>query len=1491
MEGTGYKESVHQLPGKRVLLATRMWTSILAPCALLLQLVAAGSALDPYYAVVVSAELPFPGTAHVCVHLAGLQETVQVSLTLNLVAENITVLEKTVTDPVSFTCSPFQVPAPSEAEEIGFFQVEVHGDSVHFNGSKKILVKKLEKGIFVQTDKAFYKPGQTVKFRIVTLDKDLIADNHEYPMVELQDPNKNRIGQWLNVAPRQGIVDLSFPLSSEPPLGTYTIAVGKHSKTFIVEEYVPPKFEVQIELPSVVTVLDENMRFRVCAKYTYGKMVPGKVEASLCRSALRYGWWSLDEEPLTDICLNFTGSVDQTGCFSTEVSTEAYNLTRSGLMMRLEAKASLEEEGTGVKLSAFNSCPISSDITTITFKDSPSYYKAGLPYSGWMELQNADGSPRKHEKIYLFLSYKNITEDLTYVTDENGKASFDLDTSQWGTSVSLRARSNLDDPQYDLGKVSPRYQDGYLWLNPFFSKSKSFLKIHTLEGSLPCPKEQEVVVDYIIQQKELQQDTDQVTFMYLVVSRQGLALFGTKDVLVGKEEVLKGSFSFLLPTSMAISPLAKVLIYALFPDGEMVADTADFQIAKCFNNKVDLSFSTPETLPGSDTNLHLQAAPGSLCAVRAVDYSMVLLKPEAELTVDTVYNLLPTVHFGGYFYRLNDNEPYPCDRSFMPLAPDTRRKRSLWWYPRLPSEPDTFSLFKSLGLKLFSNANIKKPISCHYDVVPFSYGIPGPPRGSPEVLYAMPSVEMTASNSLPKPVAKEQQVRKYFPETWIWDLYPISESGTADVSVTAPDTITDWKTSMFCTADIGFGLSPAVTLRTFKPYFVEVTLPYSVVREESFLLKATVVNYQPNCIKIQVTLAESQEFKAVPCADCQYTSCLCADQGKTFSWEVTATKLGEVNLTVSTEALKTEELCGNEVTVVPTQGRVDTIIKPLLVKPGGVLVEKTNSFLLCTGDTPAVEEVSLKIPENILEDSERARMSVLGDIMGTALQNIDQLIQMPYGCGEQNMVKFSPNIFTLEYLEKTDQLIEKTKSKAVEFLKSGYQRQLNYKHDDGSYSAFGKSDPEGNTWLTSFVIKSFGRARPYIFVDDLHIQQGVSWLKSHQLPTGCFQSVGKLFHTSMKGGVNDDLSLSSYITGALLDLGIPASDPITEGGLRCLKAEVDKVTSMYTQALMAYTFTLAGENELRQVLLEKLEKQAVKSEGQMHWEPTPHSEQEKEAFWYRAPSAEVETSAYVLLAYMSNPQFTKEDVGKATEMVNWLTKQQNAYGGFSSTQDTVVALQGLAKYASATYSKKGDIAIRVKSKTGFQKEFHVDNSNRLLLQETSLPEIPGEYVVEATGDGCAYVQASMRYNIPPPKSDASFELHVETVPGTCSGEKAETHFDIHITARYTGDRTASNMAIIEAKMLSGFIPVKRTIKELEKTGQVKKTEVTPEEVVLYLEELTNQPQTITFSVEQDILVKGLKPATVKVYDYYKIEDHDVAEYSAPCSTGKSTKTS
>lgn len=85
----------------------------------------------------------------------------------------------------------------------------------------------------------------------------------------------------------------------------------------------------------------------------------------------------------------------------------------------------------------------------------------------------------------------------------------------------------------------------------------------------------------------------------------------------------------------------------------------------------------------------------------------------------------------------------------------------------------------------------------------------------------------------------------------------ISSSGAANLRLTVPDTITQWKASGFCMNDkAGFGLSPTVSMTAFQPFFVDLTLPYSVVRGEAFTLKANVFNYLKSCIQVPALLSK-----------------------------------------------------------------------------------------------------------------------------------------------------------------------------------------------------------------------------------------------------------------------------------------------------------------------------------------------------------------------------------------------------------------------------------------------------------------------------------------------------------------------------------------------------------------------------------------------------------------------------------------------------------
>uniref|UniRef100_A0A8B9E6P8 Alpha-macroglobulin receptor-binding domain-containing protein n=1 Tax=Anser cygnoides TaxID=8845 RepID=A0A8B9E6P8_ANSCY len=493
----------------------------------------------------------------------------------------------------------------------------------------------------------------------------------------------------------------------------------------------------------------------------------------------------------------------------------------------------------------------------------------------------------------------------------------------------------------------------------------------------------------------------------------------------------------------------------------------------------------------------------------------------------------------------------------------------------------------------------------------------------------------------------------------------------------------------------------------------------------------------------------------------------------------------------------------------------------------------------------AAEEVSLKLPANILEGSQRAHVTVMGDIMGNALQNVDRLLAMPYGCGEQNMVRFAPNIYIQQYLEKSGQLTPDIRAKAQGFLQSGYQRELLYKHADGSYSAFGESDASGNTWLTAFVLKSFGQARAYVAIEEQHITDALRWLQSQQLKTGCFRSVGKLFNNALQGGVSDELSLSAYVTAALLELGASPTEPVVSFALQCLEAS--STDDLYTQALLAYVCGLAGREEQRQARLRSLVQRGVK--GQLFWQrkgkalPT-------ESLWAAAAPAEVEMTAYVLLAHLTQPQVSSTDLARASQIVRWLSRQQNPYGGFASTQ------------VQASGSQRGAGAAAVTAPAGSTQDFVLDASNRLVLQRAALHELPGLYAVQARGQGCV----TLRYNVPPPPSTGTFDLRVETEPKTCSADATPSLSTGLCPCRYTGERPTTNMAVIEAKLPSGYIPDKGSVAEVRSP--------------LPLHSLTKEEETFVFTAMQDFPVRNLQPATVTLYDYYE---------TAPSTNSAATK--
>uniref|UniRef100_A0A8I5URN3 CD109 n=1 Tax=Pongo abelii TaxID=9601 RepID=A0A8I5URN3_PONAB len=415
------------------------------------------------------------------------------------------------------------------------------------------------------------------------------------------------------------------------------------------------------------------------------------------------------------------------------------------------------------------------------------------------------------------------------------------------------------------------------------------------------------------------------------------------------------------------------------------------------------------------------------------------------------------------------------------------------------------------------------------------------------------------------------------------------------------------------------------------------------------------------------------------------------------------------------------------------------------------------------------------------------------DSLGLAMQNL-VVLQMPYGSGEQNAALLASDTYVLDYLKSTEQLTEEVQSKAFFLLSNGYQRQLSFKNSDGSYSVFWQQNQKGSIWLSALTFKTLERMKKYVFIDENVQKQTLIWLSSQQKTSGCFKNDGQLFNHF----------------------------PALRNALFCLEAALDSgVKNGYNHAILAYAFALAGKEKQVESLLQTLDQSATKLSKRYYslLERKPKTE-EFPSFIPWAPSAQTEKTCYVLLAVISRKI---PDLTYASKIVQWLARQMNSHGGFSSTQVINVGLILLLTFSknqnTVTFSSEGSSEI-----------FQVNNDNRLLVQRSELTKAPGQYTVDVEGHGCTFIQVT------------------------------------EICLRgYTGIRNKSSMVVIDVKMLSGFTPAMSSIEEVNNRSLIFQHK---DSYIEYKDKI-NTSDSFTFSVEQSNLVFNIQPAPVMVYDYYE----------------------
>ncbi|KAL6063986.1 hypothetical protein STEG23_028506, partial [Scotinomys teguina] len=1347
-----------------------------------------------------------------CLHLLNLNESVSLSVILEYDGSNTTIFDQSVEAGNFYACPNFKV-SQTSSEQLAFVTLLVQGKTLRISERRAVAIAAEENATFVQTDTPVYKPGDTVHFRIVTLNAWLKPVDELYPSITIQDPENNVIFQWKNVTTLRNISQLSFRLSPEAMLGDYTIAIRKQSEMtvphqFTVNRDVLPKFEVEVSAPGTITIADNQFQVDACAKYTYGQSVQGKAQIRVCREFSSSGYCESDNK---EICEQFTAQLKD-GCISQIVNTKVFQLYHSGFFMAFNVNVMVTEFGTGVQISKTHHVFITSVLGTVSFENMDSFYRKGITYFGTLRFSGPDNTPMVSKLLQLELNGKFLGN---YTTDGNGEARFSINTSEiFDAQISLKAIYVRPGTCHHPSWLDPQYLDAYFSVSRFYSQTNSFLKIIPESKQLPCDQQKVVSVLYSLN-PEAYEDGSGVSFFYLVLVRGSIFLSGQKEV---RSQVGSGNFSFPISISADLAPEAVLFVYTLHPSGEIVADSVRLQIDKCFKNKVSIKFSKEQDLPGSTTRLHLQAAPDSFCALRAVDKSVLLLKPEQELSPEIVYYMLPNIYQFGYFYHglnLDDDRVDPC------IPQKDLFYNGLYYTPASNIwDGDIANILRDISLKALTNFHYRKPEVCSSHENLHLLRTFDAPKGR-VMMYDAPGASAfrdTGGSISHAELAIKETVRTHFPKTWIWDLTSVDSSGSANVSFLVPDTITQWEASAFCVnGDAGFGMSPKAYVQISQPFFIDIASPSSVVRNEQSDVVVTVFSYLTTCIEISVQLEASENYEAnINTPSANGSDVLQAGERKTYVWTIIPKTLGKVNITVVATS-KQSSACPNDASKQQEVNWKDTVVKSLLVEPEGIEKETSQSFLICTKGTKASKQILLDLPSDVVEGSARSFVTIVGNILGVTMQNLDSLLYTSYGCGEQNIAQLASDIYVLDYLNTTHQLTEDIKSKTLLLLTNGYQKHLSFKNYDGSYNMFCQSNQKGSIWLSALTFKTFEKMKEYIFIEESVPKETLIWLSSKQRTNGCFRRDDK--------PVND--------AGEL---------PALRNGLYCLEeAFSNGVTNGYTKAILAYVFALARKEQQVESLLQNLDQSATKINNMIYWKTEEKQETEgSPTFIPSALSGETEKTCYVLLAVVSQ---VSQDLDYASKIAQWLAHRMNSHGGFSATQDTPVCLLALTRYMKLTGSNSQNTVTLSTEES--EEVFTVNNDNRLLVQRSKLSEGHGQYAVDVEGEGCTFIQATLRYNVPLPKEASGFSLSLEMRKSN-SSDVFQTKFDLTVTLMYTGTHESADMVLVDVKMITGFTPVLSSI-----------------------EEVPQAPTSLTFSIEQTNIVSNIQPAPVTVHSYQK----------------------
>ena len=497
-----------------------------------------------------------------------------------------------------------------------------------------------------------------------------------------------------------------------------------------------------------------------------------------------------------------------------------------------------------------------------------------------------------------------------------------------------------------------------------------------------------------------------------------------------------------------------------------------------------------------------------------------------------------------------------------------------------------------------------------------------------------------------------------------------------------------------------------------------------------------------------------------------------------------------------------------------SQGLGDAFVQDIKIAPKGFPVELSAA-------ASEMEKTFTFDIQNVVNGSIVANFTAYPSVVDDLMSGVESILREPYGCFEQTSMSSYPNALVLEYLKEQNNVDPKIIARAEKLLAKGYKLLITYETSEKGYEWFGGAP--GHEALTAYGLMQFSDMKNvYKNIDNEMIDRTANWLMKRKDNRGGFARNPRALDSY--GGAESHIT-NAYIVYAL-----------SEAGYEDIKKEVDhsyrsakKSNDPYMLALMANAMYNNNDYKKGDELMKLLYKLQTK-DG--YWQGSKHSITRSTGI-----SLKIETTSLAVMAILKSKNPNPDALNGA---VKYIVSARSGYGGFGSTQSTILALKSLTAYAkfSKRTAEAGKIEIYIDKKKVAVKKYEAGEDGAIVIDNLEKYIAEGKHKIKVKYVGVENplpYSLGISYNTFLPNSSDSCNVSIETNIAKTAVKSGET---VRLSCKLknlTNEGLPMTMAIIGIP--AGFTAQPWQLKELQEKKIVDFYETSGNKVIFYYRQM------------------------------------------------------